>query len=59
MLALSSLAVGIIIGLLIKGVHIHHHQEASAPKEPLPQPIEQIPENMRAYAEKNHGHIHF
>lgn len=51
---------GLVVGLLMKGININiTHREPEAPAEEMKTSVNLMPEEMRRYAEQNHGQIKF
>lgn len=52
--------LGLVSGLLFNGININiTHKQPEEPAESLKAPVHLLPENMRQYAEQNHGQIKF
>lgn len=52
-------ALGIVVGLLMKGIHVHHHTNSipEAPKKYNKSSASNLPAEMQEYAQKNSGFI--
>lgn len=58
-LIVVAFCLGIVVGLLMKGIHIHHHhsRQAEVPKEYNESSASELPQEMQDYALKNSGYI--
>lgn len=61
LLVIIAFVLGMVAGLLSKGIHIYHHKEAkiTVPKEFNPSSADKLPSEMKEYAQKNQGYINF
>ena len=57
----AGILLGVAIGVLLGGIKItiNHNNEQEAPKEYNKAPIDNLPEEMRLYAEQNKGFINY